>query len=197
MLVQEVMTTVPVTVRPDATLKAALKLLDDHGITSLPVVSADGFIAGVVSEADLIRDMVVADPRTMHVLSPVEDPFGRPQLVAEVMSPHAVCVRPDTDLTEAIELMTSTSIKGLPVVDHDRRVVGMISRRDVVSVLARSDDALEGEVDAFLTSCGLDGWLVEVRNGIVTLTGPPDATRRTIAPLLAQTIPGVLEVRVS
>ncbi|MEZ0580288.1 HPP family protein [Nocardioides sp. MH1] len=191
------MTASPVTVSPDATLKAALRLLDDNGVTSLPVVDDDGVIVGMVSEADLIRELVPADPRMKRLLPPVRDPFGLPEVVAEVMSPHAVTIRPEDDVATAVGLMTSTTIKSLPVVDRDQHVVGMISRRDVVRTLARSDESLQREVDAFLTSCGLAGWLVEVSSGIVDLTGPADVSERAIAPLLARTVPGVLEVRVS
>ena len=58
MLVRELMTVDPVTVRPDTPVKAALTLLDERNVTTLPVVTPSGRIAGVVSEADLIRDLV-------------------------------------------------------------------------------------------------------------------------------------------
>lgn len=195
MLVQELMTTHAVTVRPDTGVKSALILLDEHDITSLPVVTADGVIVGVVSEADLIRDRVQADPR-MHEI-PVDDgAASRPRIVAEVMSPHAITVRPETDLTTAIDLTTSTGIKSLPVVDHDDRVVGVLSRRDVVRMMAKSDQRLEEEVDAFLLSTGLTDWLVDVHDGVVELTGGSDRRERTIAAILARAVAGVTEVRV-
>lgn len=62
MIVQELMTTDPVTVRAETSVKAALVLLDDHNITSLPVVTAAGRIVDVVSEADLIRDLIGRTP---------------------------------------------------------------------------------------------------------------------------------------
>jgi CBS domain-containing protein len=193
MLVQELMTAEPVTVRPETPVKAALQLLDEHSITALPVVTSDGRIAGVVSEADLIRDHLGADPR-MHEI-PVDHEYDRPGVVADVMTPHAVTVRPDSDLTTAIEIATSTGIKSIPVVDHDDHVVGIVSRRDVVRLLARSDERIEREVDSFLASTTLGDWLVEVKDGVVELTGPADDGERRIAAILARTIPGVVEVR--
>ena len=67
MLVREVMTTSPVTVTPEASTKDALRLLDRHSITSMPVVDPDGVVIGVVSEADLVRDALPPDPRA-HML---------------------------------------------------------------------------------------------------------------------------------
>lgn len=194
MLVLELMTKDPVTIRADATVKSALELLDANGITSLPVTTAGGVIKGVVSEADLIRDLVGPDPRA-HEIPVDDDPYARSRVVADVMTPHAVTVRPETDLTTAIELLTSTGIKSLPVVDAHHRVVGMVSRRDVVRVLARSDERLEQEVDALLCSTGLRDWLVEVHDGVVELTGSEDEKERTIATILARTVQGVVEVR--
>jgi osmotically-inducible protein OsmY len=111
------------------------------------------------------------------------------------MSAHAVTVTPDTDLTIVVELATSTGIKSVPVVDSRDRVVGVISRRDIVHMLARSDSRLEQEVDAFLLSTGLGPWLVEVQDGVVELSGPSDEHERTVATILARSVPGVVEVR--
>ena len=194
MLVQELMTSDPVTVRTHTTIKAALVLLDEHGITSLPVVGASGAIVGVVSEADLIRDAVGPDPRTRD-LPFDDDSYARCTTVGEVMSPHAVTVRPDTDIVTAVELATSTGIKSLPVVDARDRVVGIISRRDVVRMLAHSDERIEAEVDALLASAGSGDWLVEAHDGVAELTGPDDPSARRVASVLARSVPGVLEVR--
>src|SRR5690606_27517814 len=120
-------------IRVDATIKDAIATLDAHGITALPVVAGGRRVVGVVSEADLIRDLVAPDPRAG--VTPVAERVPTPTTVAEVMSPHAVKVRPDTDLADAIDLMTSTAVKSLPVVDDHDRVVGVVSRRDVVHVL--------------------------------------------------------------
>lgn len=196
MLVRELMTAEPVTVEPGTAVKTALALLDEHNVTSMPVVTPDGRIAGVVSEADLIHDLVGPDPR-LHEIPVKPSTDLRPRCVADVMSPHAVTVRPDTDLAVAVELATSTGIKSLPVVDDDNRVVGIISRRDVVRMLARSDDLLEREVDALLLSTGIRDWLVEVHDGVVELSGPRDDRSRSVATLLAGSVPGVVEVRVS
>jgi CBS domain-containing protein len=192
MLVRELMTADPVTVAPATPVKTALRLLAEHGITSLPVLGNHGRLRGVVSEADLIRDRVRPDQRAheRHVDS-VDDV---PRLVAEVMTPRAVTVHPDDDLADAVELLTSTAVKSVPVVEHDGRLVGMLSRSDVVRVLARADDDLARDVHTLLASIGLDEWFAQVADGTVSLTGPDSSPDRTLAHLVAGTVPGVVEV---
>lgn len=194
MLVGEVMTPDPVTVRAGTGVKAAIRLLDENDVTSLPVVDEDGCVCGVVSEADLIRDLVRPDQR-LHVLT-VAELQPPPRYVDEVMTTHAITVRPDTDLVEAVELVTSTGIKCLPVIDERGHAVGVVSRRDVVRMLARADETLEQEVDALFVAAGARDWLVEVRDGIAEISGPATPRERTLAKALARTVPGVVAVNV-
>lgn len=196
MLVREVMTPRPVTVHPGTETKTALLLLDDHRVTSMAVVDARERIVGVVSEADLVRESLLPDPRA-HMIPPPEEPRpARPRTVGEVMNRHPVSVRGDTDLTEAVELMTSTAVKSLPVLDDRGHVVGMVSRRDVVHLLARDDEWIERQVDMLYRAAGVD-WLVRVDDGIVTVDGPDDRRSRAIAASLAATVAGVTDVRIT
>ena len=195
MLVREVMTTGAVTVRPDTPTKVALRMLDGHAITSMPVVQ-DGRIVGVVSEADLLRNTVPRDGRT-HLL-PIEDDASREapsSCVLDVMTHHPLTVDATLDLADAVDLMTSTAVKSVPVVDRAERVVGMLSRRDVVHLLARSDDLISQDLDTLNTSLGVD-WLVDVRDGVVTVQGPVGDKERALARTAAATIPGVRSVSV-
>ena len=153
MIVRELMTHDPIAVRPDTSVKDALRLLDDNNITMLPVVSAKGRVRGVVSEADLIRDLVARDPRSQERL--VEGRrLDRPRVVADVMSNRALTVRPETEVAVAVDIATSTGVKSLPVVDAKDRLVGVLSRRDVVRMLARQDEVLEAEIDGLFVSVG-------------------------------------------
>jgi CBS domain-containing protein len=192
MLVRELMTADPLTVSPTTPVKTALALLAEHGITSLPVLGSHGRLRGVVSEADLIHDRVRPDPRAHE--RPVGGADDVARLVAEVMTAHAITVHPDDDLADAVELLTSTVVKSVPVVEHDGRLVGMLSRSDVVRVLARADDDLARDVHALLVSVGLGDWFAEVNDGTVSLIGPDDSPDRTLAHLVAGTVPGVVAV---
>lgn len=195
MLVREVMTEEAVTVGRDTSVKEALALLERHRITAVPVVEASGRIEGVVSEADLIRDLLQPDQRT-HELPRPEEWRERPRVVGDVMTTHPVTVAPETDVAAAVELMTTLAIKSVPVVDRHHRVAGILSRSDVVRVLARSDVEIERDVDAVLTEVGLGDWLVAVKDGQVDLSGPDDSPYRMTARAVAESVLGVLEVRV-
>lgn len=196
MIVRQVMTIDPVTVRAGATVKAALRLLDENDISSLPVVDAHDRIQGVVSEADLIRDHVRPDSRLHEI--PLGDPAPPDHgYVDEVMTTHAVTVHPESDLAEAVDLVTSIGIKCLPVVDKHDVVVGVVSRRDVVRMLARADEALAEDVDALLVAAGRRDWLVDVHDGVAEISGPETSKDRTLAQVLARTVPGVVAVTVA
>ena len=192
MLVKDVMTSPAITVPARSTVKEGLRLLDGHRVTSLPVIDSQGHIVGIVSEADLLRDAVRHDVRT-HMIpdAPVEEP---PNRVEDVMSVLTMTVTGDTDLSEAVELMTSTAVKSLPVVD-DGRVVGVISRSDVVHVLARSDEHIRGEIDELLRSAGLE-CDVDVDGGIVNLQHLEDPAQWRVAEVIACSVPGVISVQV-
>jgi CBS domain-containing protein len=194
MLVRELMTQHPVVTQPRTRTKVALKLLDQHLITSMAVVDGENRIVGVVSEADLVRESTpLPDGRAHMILSHGEPPLG-PQTVGDVMNRHPVVVHAETDVAEAVDLMTSTAVKSLPVVDDRRRVIGMLSRRDVVHLLARDDDRVEEEVGELFREAGVD-WLARVEDGVVNVEGPQDANARALAESLVSTVPGVVGVR--
>lgn len=136
MSVYEIMTPRPVTVRSHTTVRSALELLATHQVSALPVVDAHGRVHGVVSEADLIRDLVPLDADAV----PAGCLPDRPRYVEDVMTNHPVTVSPDDDIAAAVELITSTAIKSVPVVDAERHVIGILSRADVVRALASAGD---------------------------------------------------------
>jgi CBS-domain-containing membrane protein len=193
MLVRELMTADLFTVTSDTPVKTALGLLAEHEITSMPVLGRKGKLRGVVSEADLIKHLVRPDQRA-HERPIREEWVDRPTVVSDVMSPHVVAVHPEDDLADVVEVLTSTTIKSVPVVDHHGCLVGMLSRSDVVRVLARTDEDLARDVDSLLTSVGLGEWVADVTDGVVALTGPDRSTDRAMAHLVARTVPGVVEV---
>lgn len=195
MLVDEVMTTHPVTVRPDTEVADALRLLDRHAVTTLPVVDGSGRLRGVVSEADLIRDRVSADPRQQ--LRPTSLATDQAERVGDVMSAFVISVTPRTDVATVIGTVTATGVKSLPVVDADQRVVGMISRRDIVHAIARSDEDLEVQIDEMLRRAGVVDWLVDAKGGVVHLTGPGSASDAATVRVLARAVPGVIDVHVT
>lgn len=195
MIVRDLMTADPVSVRETTRVKEALALLDENDITALPVVSDSDRVCGVVSEADLIRDLVARDPRLM--VPHGETYLDGPRCVGDAMTTHVVTVEEETDLAVAVDLVTSTAVKSLPVVDKRGRLVGILSRRDIVGMLARSDVLLEQDVDALLVSAGIRDCLVDIHDGVAEITGPADHHERILATVLARAVPGVVEVHVA
>jgi CBS-domain-containing membrane protein len=195
MLVRDVMTADPVTARTDTSVRTALELLDRHSITTLPVLSPAGLLVGTIGEADLIREAVRPDVRAHAIPSQATPRTRPPRRVVEVMNHRTVTVRADTDLATAADLMTDTGVKSLPVIDEHHRVVGMVSRRDIIHMLARRDTTIEAEVDAMFHELGVD-WLAEVQDGVVMVTGPENAQDRALAETAAGTVPGVVAVNV-
>ena len=195
MLVRDVMSRPAVTVRADASLKEATTLLDVRSLTTLPVVDSEGRVLGIVSEADLISGMVPRDTRLHMVPSATETRTLPPGTVGEVMNLHPMTVTEDTDLADAADLMTTTGVKSLPVLNHRRHVVGVVSRRDVIHLLARPDTEIEAELDDLYRRLDRD-WLVEVRDGIAYVAGPEGEGEHAMAATLAESVAGVTGVTV-
>lgn len=193
MLVSEAMTRTVVTITPEESLRDAARRLTEHAITAMPVIGHDGRVVGVVSSADLVRDSLVPDQRSHLVVVPVAE---RPtaSYVVDVMTTLPVVVAPETDLAEAAQLMTERSVKSLPVV-QDGRLVGIVSRTDVVARLARRDERVEAEIDDLVRSSGM-GWVVTVVDGVVTLDGPVGTAECSLARAVVSTVAGVVGVHI-
>ena len=112
MLVHEVMTPKPLTVRAETHVKDALELLNKHSITMLPVVSEDGTLIGVLSEVDLLVGRVVPDARATLRVHTEEDSEEDPHAaVGSLMTSLAMTANEDTDVAEVTKLMTTTGVK--------------------------------------------------------------------------------------
>ncbi|WP_084959950.1 CBS domain-containing protein [Thermoactinospora rubra] len=194
MLVREVMTSPVVTVRPADPVRRAIRSLYGHNVTAAPVVDEDGRIVGVVSELDLLRGEFEPDPRA-HLRPVAGAAVPPPRTVAEVMTSPVVTVTETTDVADAVELMVGKRVKSLPVT-REGLVVGILSRRDLMAMLARPDEELRRDVETALREQYPTGprWQVAVRDGIAELTGPAHPDADAIADVIARTVPGVVRV---
>ena len=196
MRAKDAMTSPAVTVTPDAHCKDAAALLVRHRISALPVVDAAGRLVGLVSEADLLPLEASPDPRSRATpLPPRTEPV--PRRVDEVMTPDVYTVDEDTDLGIVAQRMLDANVKRFPVLRGDR-VVGIVSRHDLVRVIARTDEEVQAGVRSALSEEGmrLTSLGVRVRDGVVELTGAGDRQTLRLAEILARSVPGVLDVRV-
>ena len=194
MLVKDVMTPNPITVVPDVGVKAARTKLAFAGITAMPVVDESRHLCGIVSEADLIGDLV-DDPRA-HERPVTIRPVTPAMTVDDVYTRSPVAVSQHDDVSAAVELMTAKGFKSLPVVDQEHRLVGILSRSDVVRALARDDDVIASDIIRLFDDLGHEGWNVVVTSGLVEVLGPEDAAAHSLAHALCRTVPGVVAVHV-
>ncbi|MBG0815509.1 CBS domain-containing protein [Planomonospora sp. ID82291] len=194
MLVREVMTEAVVTVRSTDPVRRAVRVLHAADITAAPVLGEDGGLIGIVSEMDLLRGEFERDPRA-SARTVLGHGARLPLLVEEVMTPEVVSVTPTTDVVELVDLMVGKRIKSLPVV-ADGRLAGIVSRRDLLAVLARTDEDLRADVRAALREQYPAGphWEVSVRDGVAELRGHAGDPADRIADLLARTVPGIVRV---
>lgn len=190
MQAQDIMSAPAVCVRPSTPIGEVAAILAKRGFTAVPVVDAEGDLIGLVSEADLIRERFGLHP---HLANPVE-----PRLTAaEVMTSPVEFVRPGSSLAALAKCMITGRRRSVPVVEG-RQVVGVVTRRDVVATMARSDDAILEGVHHRLELAGFpQRWLIRVQTGVVHLWGETDPKHQHEAVRLAESVPGVVRVTVS
>ncbi|HLV74352.1 MAG TPA: CBS domain-containing protein [Vulgatibacteraceae bacterium] len=196
MLVREAMTSPVVTIPRTATVRQAIRVLHEHNVTALPVVDEPGRLVGIVSEMDLLRNVFEHDPRAF-VRPVATKATPAPREVEEVMTRDVVTARPNGDVALLAEMMMKTRIKSVPVLDGSA-VVGIVSRRDLIAILARGDARIRDDVLAAISDYGMDDstWDVSVREGVVELRGEADELARRVADVLARTVPGVTRVSI-
>ncbi len=132
--VRDVMTSSVVTIPPDTTVPAAMAMMRHHGIRHLPVVE-HGRLVGMVSRGDLREAssgaaFVNADTYELHFM------LSR-LTVSKLMARKVITITADAFIVRAAELMTEHKIAGLPVVDADGAVIGIITESDLLKLLVR------------------------------------------------------------
>jgi CBS domain-containing protein len=193
--VTDIMSRPVITITPDTGIKTAAELLVTHGISALPVVDSKGRLVGILSEADLISIEARPDPRSQA--TPLAPTAGStPRNVAEIMTRDVVVVSAQSEVAEAARTMISRGVKRLPVM-HGRHVVGIVSRRDLVKVIARTDERIEQEINGRLAELGLAtaGSKVEVNEGVASVPVEYRGTTRRLVESAVLQVAGVLEVR--
>lgn len=202
MNVHEVMTKNVIAVEPETPLKKVAELLVEHGISGLPVVDAEGVVLGVVSEADFLAK--APTPKKSRLLAWLLDDadLWRDKLTArtsgEAMTAPAVTIGPDRDIAEAARLMSRHDVNRLPVVDDQGKLVGIVTRADLVRTFTRPDEEIKQSLERLARETlwiADEGLSIEVSQGEVQLSG--ELGRRSDAELLvrfARREPGVVAV---
>lgn len=180
-LVKDIMTTHVVAVRKYASFKDIAISLREHRVSAFPVLDEDDKVIGVVSEADLL---------TKEALVPRAPGLGGGRwhhkdhvkaagvTAGDLMSAPPVTARPLDTIGSAARLMYGRKVKRLPVIDADGRLVGIVSRSDVLSVYSRPDADIRAEItervmlEQLLTDPAR--FTLTVADGIVTVEGVPE-----------------------
>jgi CBS domain-containing protein len=212
----DVMTTNVITVDPDRSVSDAAKLMLEHRISAVAVVAPGGEPLGILSEGDLMRRTelgtekhrpwwlaMISDSATMAR----DYTKACARKVKDVMISPAITVEESTPIEEIVKVLEHNSIKRVPVV-HEGRIVGIVSRADLLRILASvsversaalADTVIRAQLSKELNrQPWWDGSLVNisVSEGVVELTGfAATEEQRTALRVLAERMSGVRAVR--
>jgi CBS domain-containing protein len=206
MRVRDLMTRNVRTIAPEASIRDVAKILVEHRISGLPVCDPDGRVLGIVSEGDILYKE--HDPREGHAGGPlgwIVD--GAPNFAgyvkakaltaAKAMTTPTLTIAPEATVAEAARTMCEYRVNRLPVIE-DGKLVGIVTRADLVRAFARDDAAILAEIDTEVLGRTLwvdDDVVVEVSRGAVSLSGRLE--RRSDVELLERlvaAVPGVVTV---
>ena len=188
----------------EADLRDVAKVLVDNGISGLPVCGVGRELLGIVSEGDILVKEAgprERDPGFLRRLrgTATKAQKARAVKVQEAMTTPVVTISPHTSVAEAARRMSDLGVKRLPVVQDDK-LVGIVSRTDLVRAFVRSDDEIRREISEDLLLRTL--WLevpeavqVHVDRGAVRLSGQVEtATDAALLEKLVARVPGVVSV---
>ncbi|HEU5475544.1 MAG TPA: CBS domain-containing protein [Actinophytocola sp.] len=205
--VADVMTTEVATAREGTTFKEIVAMLHLRDVSGVPVLDVDDRVVGIVTQADLLPKQGAQEPvRARSGWDRLPRPRSRDRAqattAAGLMATPVITIGPDATVVEAARSLYGHGIKRLPVVDTDGRLIGIVSRRDLLSVFLRTDEEIAREItrEVFGRNLGIpvgpDTVIVQVRRGMVTLRGELD--RRSTIPIaerLSAQVDGVIDVR--
>lgn len=162
-----------------STVRDAVTILTEHGFATVPVVDEDDRVVGIFGESDGLRaDRRIGDPVTTAMSTPVE------------------VTSPDADVATIAERMLAQRLRALPVVEEGL-LVGIVSRRDLLRTMIRTDDVVKANLRGLLDQYAGSRrhWAVEVADGSVTVRGDfADDAEKSLVVALARTVAGVSSV---
>ncbi|XUL91715.1 CBS domain-containing protein [Streptomyces galilaeus] len=207
--VGSVMTTEVVRATSGTPFKEVARLLGEHRISGLPVVDDDDKVVGVVSETDLMaHQSETPDPyetkkrfrfADLTRSAKVRAAKATARTAGRLMTAPPVTVHAEDTIVEAARTMAQHRVERLPVLDEEDRLVGIVTRRDVLQVFLRPDADIHDEVVEEVLVRAL--WQapstidVSVAEGVVTLSGHMERKSETeIALSMTRQVDGVVAV---
>jgi CBS domain-containing protein len=204
--VKDVMTTNVISVRKNASFKEIAAALREHRFGAVPVLDEKAKVIGVVSQSDMLPKEALIDEQDSlrgNITGVFHHKAGKKArgiTAGDLMTGTPVTIAPEETVEHAARLMYKHRVGRLPVVDASRRLVGIISRADVLTVFDRPDEEIRKEItDDVILYEFLDtrrALTVTVKGGVVTLEGTPEtnATGHAIVRRVRH-VPGVVAVR--
>ncbi|MEV4536486.1 CBS domain-containing protein [Asanoa sp. NPDC049518] len=199
--VGDVMTRRVTTVRAEATYREIVDELVEHAVSAVPVVDGHGRVLGIVSEADLLHKVeAVGAPRSRAMRWPARlaSATSEGTTAAQLMTTPAVTIGPNDRIADAARRL-ARRIRRMPVVDGRGRLVGIVSRRDLLRMHTRPDADIRADIVENVLRRGLCvdplRVQVDVADGVVTETGKLES--RSVASLtvaLTREVAGVVDV---
>lgn len=157
MLISHWMTSAVITITPDRSMMKASKLMKDNNIHRLPVVDENGVLVGIITD----HDVKEASPSKATTLDMHELYYLLSEIKAkDIMTKTVITVRKGDTIEKAAAIMMEKNIGGLPVVDDNRKVEGIITDKDVFKALIQTTGVLHGGVQFGLRLSNKPGGLV-------------------------------------
>jgi CBS domain-containing protein len=198
-LVKDLMTTQVVTVGPATPFKEIVALLAERRVSAVPVVDDDRRVLGIVSEADLLLKEEFPKPELDIPLfwtkrRRLEREKAAGATARDLMSSVVVVsTAPEATVAEAARRMHAAGVKRLPVVDENGRLVGIVSRGDLLKVFNRPDQAIRREIidDVIVGEFMMNPnrFFIHVDDGVVVLQGRVE--RHSLLPYVLRAVHGV------
>ena len=149
MKVSDIMTTEVVTVKRETSVNQVAQVMGARDISGVPVVDEANHVVGIITELDLIvRNTRLEMPRFIEVMDWGRIPLERPRHAQErlrhmlgtqavdIMTEKVVTIHPDAPVEDLAELMVKRRVNPVPVVDAAGKLIGIVSRADLVDMMA-------------------------------------------------------------
>ncbi len=149
---RDIMSSPPISIQEDKTLRETIELLAKHRFSGLPVIDNEGKLVGIISDTDIIRysEQIKVMPNTnlSGWISPYVDVSTlatmrkgmdtlHQTMVSEVMTKKVFTVNEEAEASDIARLMNRRNINRIPVVDGEGKLVGIVTRADMVQCMAK------------------------------------------------------------
>jgi CBS domain-containing protein len=175
--VRDVMTADVAAVPTTATYYEIARLMSERAVGAVPVLDDQRHVLGMVSEADLLPRQESRFGRRgtgLPARTRREAAQAAARTAGQLMTTPPVTIHPDAPLGAAARQLNGRLVRRMPVVDSSGRLIGIVSRRDLLSVFLRPDDDIAADVRAIVADILLEdsgAMTVSVHDGMITLAG--------------------------